>query len=259
MFTIDELFSEQNEREALEHFSSKRDSRGPDGMQVSELEDYWRINRDNIIADIVKGVYEPVVIEHYEIMSGSGKRRTVSNMAVIDRFITRLLSQKLRCCLEPQFQNNSFAYQENKGIQEAVVCARVYIEQGNRYLTEVDLKNYFDEIPLEIIMELLRDIITDETVLTLLNKYLYCRIERDNVIEIKHKGLLQGSSISPVLSNLYLDSLDTYMENEQMNWIRFADNIYVFSADVQAATEIYNNLLNKIVIEYKIPINTGKR
>ena len=41
MFTIDEMLSKNNQRLAFEHFATKNDGCGPDGMHVSELEKYW--------------------------------------------------------------------------------------------------------------------------------------------------------------------------------------------------------------------------
>ena len=52
MFTIDEMLSKNNQRLAFEHFAAKNDGCGPDGMHVSELEKYWRMNHDQIISDL---------------------------------------------------------------------------------------------------------------------------------------------------------------------------------------------------------------
>ncbi len=172
MFSVDELLSKRNQREAMAHFANKRDSRGADGMKVSELSNYWQLNGDRIIQEIKTGVYEPAVIEQYEILNAKGKRRVISNLAVVDRFITRLISQKLRR----------------------------YLEQGRDILVEIDLKDFFDTIPLEMMIRLLEREFTDEAVLQLIKKNLYCKIEKDNCIESRTTGLVQGNSFSPVLS-----------------------------------------------------------
>ena len=48
MFTMEEMLSKRNQRDALNHFSMKKNGRGVDGMQISELEDYWKINHEQI-------------------------------------------------------------------------------------------------------------------------------------------------------------------------------------------------------------------
>lgn len=40
--------SKRNQRDAFNHFSMKKNGRGVDGMQISELEDYWKINHEQI-------------------------------------------------------------------------------------------------------------------------------------------------------------------------------------------------------------------
>lgn len=67
-----------------------------------------------IIKEVHETSYEPSVVECFEVLGGSGKKRVVSNLNVVDRFIIRLLTQKLKRYIEPQFQRNSFAYQEGK-------------------------------------------------------------------------------------------------------------------------------------------------
>ena len=73
-------------------------------------------------------------------------------------------------------------------------------------------------------------------------KYIHCRVLIDEKIEEKEKGIVQGNSISPVLSNLFLHSLDNYMESGGFNWIRFADNIFIYCSDENSASEIYNRV-----------------
>lgn len=257
MFGVDELFSKRNQRDALGHFLSKKDGQGPDGMSVSELENYWRLNGEQIIQEVRNGSYEPGVIECFEVLGASGKKRAVSNLNVIDRFITRLLSQKLKRYIEPQFQRNSFAYQEGKGVVEAVMLARQYMEE-NTVLVEVDLHNYFDTVSLERMMSMLRQSMSDNAVLSLIEKYLYCKLEQENRIERKTVGLVQGMATSPILSNWYLHSLDVYMEEQELNWLRFADNIYVFVSNTARAEEVFNELCRKIVTEYGLQINSKK-
>lgn len=114
MFSIEELFSKRNQRDAFLHFSTKKDGVGPDQMRLSELENYWKLNEQRIVQDVKNGTYQPGIIQNHEILNGRGKRRIVSSLCVIDRFLTRLLSQKLKRYLEPEFMENSFAYQEGK-------------------------------------------------------------------------------------------------------------------------------------------------
>ena len=121
MFSIDELFSKRNQRTAFAHLRTKADSIGANGMRVSDFDEYWRLNHEQIEAEIRNGTYQPSVIKNHEVISGQGKKRVISNLAIVDRFITRLLSQKLKRYIEPMFWPNSFAYDEG--------CSSIRINQ----------------------------------------------------------------------------------------------------------------------------------
>lgn len=258
MFTMEELLSKRNQNDAMGHFANKPDSRGADGMRLSELKNYWQLNGNRILEEIRTGTYEPAIMEKYEVIGGSGKKRVITNMAVKDRFIARLISQKLKRYMEPMFLPNSFAYQDNKGILEAVMKAQLYVEAGNEILLEIDIKDYFDTIPLDKMLEELMTHITDNRVVEIIKKYMFCRIEMDNSIIHNTQGLVQGNSFSPILSNLYLHSLDMWLEEQGLNWIRFADNIYIYANNMPAAESLYKSVAEKIEQEYDLKINSGK-
>ena len=67
MLKIDEILSNENQKNALEHFRTKRDGCGLDGMLLSELEEYWKINGECICEQIRKSEYRPgiVLIKEY--------------------------------------------------------------------------------------------------------------------------------------------------------------------------------------------------
>ena len=68
MFTIDEVLSQSNQKSAFEHLKTRRDGHGPDGMQLSELEEYWQINGEDICQKIKLGDYRPGVIQIKEFL-----------------------------------------------------------------------------------------------------------------------------------------------------------------------------------------------
>ena len=94
------------------------------------------------------------------------------------------------------------------------------MENGNIFVAEIDIKDFFDTIPLD--------------------------------------PVIQGNSISPILSNIYLHSLDLFMESRSCLWIRFADNIYLFNQDQETAIEVYKTVSTQLKTDYKLEINQNK-
>ena len=85
-------------------------------------------------------------MKSYEMINGRGKRRVICSLNAIDRFVARLLAQKLRRYMEPEFCENSFACQEGKGVAAAVEKACQYINEGYTIVAEMDIESYFDKI-----------------------------------------------------------------------------------------------------------------
>lgn len=63
--------------QALEHFASKKDGHGEDGVLLSDLQEYWQVNHSRIEEEIRNGYYRPGIIKSYDITNGRGKRRMI--------------------------------------------------------------------------------------------------------------------------------------------------------------------------------------
>lgn len=160
-------------------------------------------------------------------------------MSNLDYFICRLIAQKLNRYLNSLFYECSYAFQENKGIQTAVEKCRIYLEGGCNYVVNIDISSFFDNIQHERMMNLLEELIEDEAVLKLIEVFIKCNVEYDKSrIEYKNIGLVQGNPVSPVLSNLYLNDLDKYMEERGYCWVRYSDDINVYCDEAEEAYEI---------------------
>ena len=257
MFTVDELLSKKNQKLAFSYLS-KKDGCGIDGFRVSDLPDYWKVNGERICTEIRQCKYKPGTVLMRERVNNKGKRRITCSLTALDRFISRLISQKMDRYISPIFFDNSFAYQKDKGCLDAVEKARQYIEDEKSIVCEIDIKDFFDSVSLERMEQIISSLFTDKALLHLFHQYFHCLVSKDGRIEEKKLGLLQGSPISPILSNLYMQDLDLYMEKKNYQWIRYADNIYVFTDNQDIATDIYNDLVQFLQNNLKLNVNEGK-
>lgn len=148
-------------------------------------------------------------------------------MCSIDRLLSKAITNILSYKLNKTFSQYNYAYREGYGVHEAVNTIFKYVKE-NRYVCCIDIKNYFDEIDHEIMIKELHKVIDDEIVESFINSFLTCEVEYDFMISYKSKGLIQGNSLSPLLSNLYLNSLDFHLEKKNINFVRYADNIFLF-------------------------------
>lgn len=225
---IENVLSDENLALARESLQGKRDSCGLDGIKISMFDDYWKVNGDKIKQEIYVGKYVPGVVKLHEIVNAKQKRRNISLMNTVDRFIYRALMQEMSRFWEPLFSEYAYAYRDYKGTQQAVGQAATYIEQGYKWSAEIDIENYFDNIDQGKLLLKVQEYIQDPRVFDLLIGYCRCTIMDDHIFYQKEKGILQGGSLSPLLSNIYLNGLDHYMEKQEYKFCRFGDNINIY-------------------------------
>lgn len=206
--SLEAIFDAENLQRAFESFEGKRDSCGADGVMVSDLPEYWNANQVVIKDTIYSGNYSPGIVKQREIVSKIGKHRIISQINTIDRFLLRAMAQVISGRLDSEFSEYSYAYRENKGTLAAAEHAAFCMQEGKRWSAELDIQHFFDCIPHDRLIKKLRRYVKDEKVMNLILSFLHCTIEDDYRISQKTLGIVQGSPLSPVLSNLYLNDLD---------------------------------------------------
>ena len=216
-------------------------------MRLSELDEYLQNNLKTLCESILGDTYRPGLVEEIEILNKKGKIRTISKLTTIDRLISRAIHQVLYDKFSPLFSPFSYAYQKSKGIVTAVRQAADYVETGFGYTIDIDIDNYFDNISHSKMKELLNKYGLDETTNTLIQKFLNCRVVRDFEILPKEKGLVQGSPLSPILSNLYLHEADLFFAECGYKFCRYADDIKLFAKSFEEGVEIFGKV--KLFIE----------
>lgn len=256
--TIEEVFGNENVSSAVEFLKRKNNAVGDDGVRLHDLAEYWSINKDAILSSIQTSSYNPQIVHEKIIVQANGKRRKISLFSSIDRLLLRVLQQSLQPSVDAESSQYSFAYQIGKGIVEAVKCAASFIECGKEYVVELDIKDFFEYINHDRLLHILRNKVEDARVYDLLKKYIECIVESDFQLTKKKCGVIQGSAISPLLSNLYLQEFDCWMEEQGYSFVRFADNINVYVSDLQEGNRVLEAVSSKVG-EYKLQINESKK
>jgi CRISPR-associated endonuclease Cas1 subtype I-B len=255
---IDQILSNKNIKRALEHLQTKHDSCGVDGMRLSELPDYVKNNMPVIRASVHDGTFCPGLVQEIDIINCNGKTRTISKLTSIDRLLLRATHQILYDKFSPMLSPFSYAYQENKGIATAARQAADYIEGGYKYTVDIDLDSYFDSIPHFQMGELLKKYGLDKKTNALIQKYLACSVVRDFEIIPKEKGLLQGSPLSPLLSNIYLHAADLFFTEHGYKFCRFGDDIKLFAKSFEDGLDIFGTVKQFIEKELLLSLHPQK-
>ncbi|WP_237562214.1 reverse transcriptase domain-containing protein [Glutamicibacter soli] len=149
-------------------------------------------------------------------------------------------------------------FRPGKSAHQAVVVARTVIEQGYRWVVEVDLDAFFDRVNHDVLMSRVARKVKDRRVLKLIRKYLTAGIMAQGVRRETVEGSPQGSPLSPLLSNIMLDDFDQEFWSRGHRFVRYADDIRVFVRSKRAAERVLAQATKVLEQRLKLRVNRQK-
>jgi group II intron reverse transcriptase/maturase len=258
MVRLEDVLKKQNLERAIEKVKRNKGTSGVDGVKVTDLDAFMVENWARIKEELLNGTYKPQAVRGVEIPKGNGKTRLLGIPTVMDRVIQQALNQVIMPIWEQEFHPNSYGFRPNKSAQKAVEQAKVYINEGNKFIISLDLEKFFDKVNHDKLMNLIRAKITDKRILSLIRKFLNTGIMKGEEFEKREKGTPQGSPLSPLLANILLHELDIEMEKRGHKFVRYADDITIFLRSHTAARRVLNKIGKFIERKLKLSINMEK-
>jgi len=128
---------------------------------------------------------------------------------------------------EREFAPRNYGFRPGRGCTDALWQVTRLLKEGYVWVVDADLKGYFDSIPHDRLMEEVRKRIADGRVLELIEGYLKQDVLEENKLWTPEKGSPQGAVVSPLLSNLYLHSVDVAVAEAGYEMIRYADDFVI--------------------------------
>lgn len=177
---------------------------------------------------------------------------------VLDRFIQQAIHQVLSPIFDEGFSTHSYGFRAGRSAHDAVRAAQEYVKAGKRWVVDIDLKAFFDQVDHDKLMHLVGQRIRDKAVLRLIGKYLRAPMQRAEKKEARTKGTPQGGPLSPLLANIYLDPLDKELEKRGVNFVRYADDIAIYVTSQRAAERIMESVIEWLSKELKLEVNRTK-
>ena len=209
LVSINSILGRENMLTAWRKVKSNRGSAGVDGMDIEQSEKHIRKHWETIKSKLLAGKYTPAAVRAVEIPKADGGVRRLGIPNVIDRLIMQAISQQLNPIWEEKFSEHSYGYRATKSAHDAVKAGQEFVKKGKVWVVEIDLKNFFDEINHDRLMSLVGREVRDKPTLRLLGRFLRAPMRQpDGSQRKRYKGTPQGSPLSPLLANIYLNELD---------------------------------------------------
>ena len=214
---------------------------GADGVTCAAFERDARTRLARLRRDLVAGRYTPGPVRRVEILKEAGGTRPLAIPCVRDRVVQSAVALTLGPLLEPKMSEASFGYRPGLGVADAVARIVELRRDSRGWVLESDVARFFETIPHPPLLDLLKARTGDPRLTDLIALWLAQSGGTD-------RGLLQGSPLSPLLANLYLDEIDHLLDGPEARLVRYADDFVVLArrkAEAETARERAESLLGE--------------
>jgi RNA-directed DNA polymerase len=255
---MEAIVERDNLRKALARVRRNKGAPGIDGMTVDDLAAHLKDHWPNIRAQLLDGTYQPQPVRRVEIPKATGGTRPLGIPTVLDRFIQQAVLQVLQADWDPTFSDHSHGFRPGRSAQDAVRAAQVYIAAGDRYVVDIDLEKFFDQVNHDILMGLVAKRVADRRILRLIRGFLTAGVLANGLVGPTDEGTPQGGPLSPLLSNLMLDVLDRELERRGHRFARYADDCNIYVCSRRAGERVMATVQRFLARRLKLKINAAK-
>jgi RNA-directed DNA polymerase len=255
---IEQMVERGNLEAAWKRVSSNKGAAGVDGLDIEGTAALIRREWDAIKARLSAGTYRPRSVRRVEIPKANGGTRKLGVPTVLDRFIQQAALQVLSPLFEPGFSEQSYGFRPGRNAHQAVLAARDYQKDGKRWVVDLDLASFFDEVNHDLLMARVRRKVRDVRMLKLIRSFLNSGVMAGGVTQPTEKGTPQGGPLSPLLSNVLLDDLDKELEKRGHRFCRYADDCNIYVGSRRGGERVMDSITRFLEGDMKLKVNREK-
>lgn len=194
--------------------------------------------------------YQPRPIKHFNMKKPDGTRRPIGILTVEDRIVQRAVLQVIEPLFDRHFRPFSFGYRKGLSRGNAIETINRNFNRGFLWVIDADILEFFQNIDHGLLIKQVKKVVTDRDILKLLSKWL-------DMSGMGRVGILQGSPLSPLLANIYLDPLDKAILKKGFKMVRFGDD-FIVQCKTEKETQLAMKYAQKILRKLKLELHPHK-
>jgi group II intron reverse transcriptase/maturase len=239
---------------------------GIDGVTAADYEANLEANLQGLLTRIKSGRYvAPPVRRHY-IPKADGTKRPLGIPTLEDKVAQRAILLLLEPIYEMDFLPCSYGFRPGRSAHDALHALRDgFMEQGLRWVVDVDISKYFDTIDHTHLRSFLDQRVKDGVVRRMIDKWLKAGVLEEGVLRRTTGGTPQGGVISPLLANIYLHhvldewfaSVVTPRLKGRCRLVRYADDAVIAFEDHLSSKKMLD-VLGKRLGRYGLALHPTK-
>lgn len=215
---------------AWQRVSARAGMPGVDGIAVRRFERCAKTALRTLESRFARDECRPWPLRLAEVEKKNGSRRLLLVPCVADRVAMTAAAQWLGAKWNPRFDRASFAYRPGLGVADALEALAVLRDHGYRWILDADIRSFFDSISHDLLLRQLEHFLgAASPMLNWVRGWVSATVWDGEALGLLEHGVPQGSPLSPLLANYFLDPFDRALRRHGFEWIRYADDFLVLA------------------------------
>lgn len=232
---IDKVYDTRTLKVAWKKVAANRGAAGVDKISIKRFRSNAQLYLKELERDLRNGAFRPFPVKRVHIPKDRKKTRPLGIPTVKDRIVQTALKIVLEPIFEKEFLKTNYGFRPGRGCKDALREVDRLLKEGYTWAVDADVKSYFDTIPHNLLMERIREKVSDGKILDLIELFLKQEIMEGMKCWNPISGTPQGAVLSPLLSNVYLHQLDLALYQNGYKMIRYADDWVVLCRSIEEA------------------------
>ena len=249
---FDKVYREDVLEEAWRRVKGNKGASGIDGMSIEKISENAESYLSEIATELKKGTYKPNPVKRVMIPKPDGRERPLGIPTIKDRIVQTATKIAIEPIFEADFQECSYGFRPKRSAKQALESVRKGLNNKGYYVVDADIEKFFERVNQEKLMILIEQRISDRRILKLIRQWLEAGIMVEGTLEVSELGTSQGSVISPLLANIYLNMLDKLWGKYGKSigkLVRYADDIAIVcknKKNADHALELMSCIIEKL-------------
>jgi len=254
------LLSKLSQHECWESFYKYKSSLIGGSQLVKELRSF--IDSEKYIPvyqRIISGEAFPLPRKSVISKRDTQKKRVVYTYPDAENMVLKLLTYLLLRKYDGLFSTGLYSFRPNKTAKDAVRQLTRTPHIREMYSYKADISNYFNSVPIERLLPMLKEVLSDDEELYAFLSHLLTepRVIDGNKVIIEEKGIMAGTPLSAFYADLYLMELDRFFAERNIPYGRYSDDVILFAETEEKCWE-YADFLRSFITERGLDINPKK-
>lgn len=209
---------------------------GIDGVSIAEFADNAFSRLARLRDQVRDGRYQPRPWRRIALHRADRAPRYLSVPSIGDRVLQTAAALVMTPIIDRQLEDASYAYRPGRSVRQAVARVAELRDAGFVHIADSDVSAFFDNIPAARLLARVASVLPDRSLLPLLRQWLAAPVQTDEGTCQPLTGIAQGSPLSPLLANLYLDEFDEMIAAvPDRHLIRYGDDFVILCRDAESA------------------------